>query len=299
MERIVLTHLSGSKASREDVFPLDQFKEIVLGRDPSSTVRFSDEVEMMVGRHHARITRNPALPYLFLITDLDSRNGTFVNQQRIFGAASLNPGDVVQCGLGGPVFKFGVEPETDRLREPQRPLAKPDIPVAASAGVAIDSSDATGVELSKPSPAGPSRMAFVIGLWALMGLAALAAGFFFYRGFRSSGSPAIEIPVSSPQPDSPPSVQPSLEAGENASAVDSGEVEKDAQPIPSVSPTVSPAKPAIKPTPAAPRKNTTSSRNKTTSAAGGKKATASKSSGKAAASGKKEKKAKKEKKVKY
>src|SRR5262245_57850537 len=78
MERIVLRHLNGSKADHEDRFPLSEFKEIAFGRDPSSTVRFS-ETDTVVGRQHAKITRNIAIPSRFFIIDLDSRNGTFVN----------------------------------------------------------------------------------------------------------------------------------------------------------------------------------------------------------------------------
>ncbi len=174
MERIVLRHLSGSRANQADLFPLSQFKEIILGRDPSSTVRFSDEAEVMVGRHHARITRNPALPSLFLITDLKSRNGTFVNQARIFGTASLKPGDVVQCGTGGPEFQFTVELETGR-------------PGAGPAPVE-----------------GRSHKGLIVGGGFLMGLIALGAGFLVYRGIRSSGPSVVETPSAAPQPSASP-----------------------------------------------------------------------------------------------
>ena len=40
MERIVLKHLSGSKANQVEEFPLNHVKELVLGRDPSSTVKY-------------------------------------------------------------------------------------------------------------------------------------------------------------------------------------------------------------------------------------------------------------------
>ncbi|HEY8459726.1 MAG TPA: FHA domain-containing protein, partial [Blastocatellia bacterium] len=117
MEYIVLSHLSGSKANQEERFPLNQFEEIIIGRAASANVSFDDATESMVGRQHARITRNIALPSLFFITDLDSRNGTFVNQRRITGTSALKTGDVVQCGIGGPIFRFRFEPEIDQTAE--------------------------------------------------------------------------------------------------------------------------------------------------------------------------------------
>src|SRR5215218_10101700 len=41
---------------------------------------------------------------------MNSRNGTFVNRQRITGTVRINPGDVVQLGPGGPEFVFEIEP---------------------------------------------------------------------------------------------------------------------------------------------------------------------------------------------
>ncbi|MCA1619416.1 MAG: FHA domain-containing protein [Acidobacteria bacterium] len=110
MERIVLKHLSGSKANQVEEFPLNHVKELVLGRDPSSTVKYDPDRDDLVGRQHAKITQDPNDPSQFIVADLNSRNGTFVNRQRLTGATRINPGDVVQLGPGGPEFVFEVEP---------------------------------------------------------------------------------------------------------------------------------------------------------------------------------------------
>src|SRR5215207_10084599 len=110
MERIVLKHLSGSKANQVEEFPLNHVKELILGRDPSSTVKYDPDRDDLVGRQHAKITQDPNDPSQFIVSDLNSRNGTFVNRQRITGTVRVNPGDVVQLGPGGPEFVFEIEP---------------------------------------------------------------------------------------------------------------------------------------------------------------------------------------------
>jgi S1-C subfamily serine protease len=110
MERIVLKHLSGSKANQVEEFPLNHVKELILGRDPSSTVKYDPDRDDLVGRQHAKITQDPNDPSQFIVSDMNSRNGTFVNRQRITGTVRVNPGDVVQLGPGGPEFVFDVEP---------------------------------------------------------------------------------------------------------------------------------------------------------------------------------------------
>src|SRR5262245_51764824 len=211
MERIVLKHLNGSKTGQEEQFPLSEFKEIILGRDQSSSVRFNDESEAMVGRQHARITRNIALPSQFFITDLNSRNGTFVNGRRIVGRVGLKSGDVVQCGAGGPEFRFMLEPETSPLTaetaaltaETAAPAADlpeyarsqppgPGLPLAASSvssvGAAVAPAREARVDRSK-APAGVRwRKPLIVGGGVLIVLAALVAGGALYRSIGSSGS---------------------------------------------------------------------------------------------------------------
>src|ERR1044072_8368399 len=110
MERIVLKHLSGSKANQVEEFPLAHVKELILGRDPSSTVKSAPDRDDLVGRQHAKITQDPNDPSQFIVSDMNSRNGTFVDRQRITGTVRVNPGDVVQLGPGGPEFVFDVRP---------------------------------------------------------------------------------------------------------------------------------------------------------------------------------------------
>jgi S1-C subfamily serine protease len=120
MERIVLRHVSGSKANQVEEFPLSHFRELVMGRDPSATVKYDPDRDDLVGRQHAKITQDPADPTQFVITDLNSRNGTFVNRQRIVGSTRIGPGDTVQFGAGGPEFVFDLEPRPQQYMKTTR-----------------------------------------------------------------------------------------------------------------------------------------------------------------------------------
>jgi serine protease Do len=110
MQRIVIRHLSGSKANQVEEFPLNHFSEIILGRDPSATVKYDPDRDDLVGRQHAKIAADPNDATQFTVTDLNSRNGTYVNKQRIVSATKIAPGDQIQLGPGGPEFQFDLEP---------------------------------------------------------------------------------------------------------------------------------------------------------------------------------------------
>jgi sugar lactone lactonase YvrE len=248
MERIVLRHLNGSKADHEDRFLLSEFKEIVFGRDPSSTVKFG-ETDTMVGRQHARITRNIAFPSRFFIIDLDSRNGTFVNGRRIVGRANLQSGDVVQFGAGGPEFRFNVEPETEAAAAGPQPAptanlleqaparqARPDPSFVASSEPAPPPADGARVAEAKVAAGGGSRKPLIIGAVVLIGLVALVAGGILYRifglgGLGNSGEAAKSASAS--QPDAQQNLQPDAVAGKydhvHLSGADTAEAEKDEQ----------------------------------------------------------------------
>lgn len=128
MQRIVLKHLSGSKANQVEEFPLNYFTELIIGRDPSSTVKYDPERDDLVGRQHAKIARDANDPNGFVIQDLNSRNGTFVNGQRIISSVRLAPGDVVRFGAGGPEFQFDVEPRPSTAQQETQASGSPGAP---------------------------------------------------------------------------------------------------------------------------------------------------------------------------
>src|SRR6266851_3370779 len=71
----------------------DLVKDVVtVGRDVNNDIVINDAE---VSRNHGRLTSQSGG---YLIEDLASTNGTFVNGQRLIGPKLLNPGDVI--GLG-------------------------------------------------------------------------------------------------------------------------------------------------------------------------------------------------------
>ncbi|MEJ7618446.1 MAG: FHA domain-containing protein [Pyrinomonadaceae bacterium] len=134
MERIVLRHLSGSKANQVEEFPLSHVKELILGRDDTATVKYDPERDDLVGRQHAKIAQDPADSAQFILTDLNSRNGTFLNKQRITGTTRVGPGDVVQLGPGGPEFVFDLEPRPPQATKATRIATVPMTPGATAPG---------------------------------------------------------------------------------------------------------------------------------------------------------------------
>lgn len=117
---MLIKHLSGSKANQVEEFSLKHHNELILGRDTSATVQYDPDRDDLVGRQHAKVSRDPGNSDSFLLTDLNSTNGTFHNKQRITGTVKLQPGDSVQLGPGGPEFIFEVEPRPNNAAKATR-----------------------------------------------------------------------------------------------------------------------------------------------------------------------------------
>jgi serine protease Do len=109
MTKIIFRHITGARATQVDVVPLGAHRELILGRAPSAAVRFDAHGDTSVGRHHARIVPAVHDQLQLVLHDLHSRNGTFVNGDRIESPVPLQSGDRVRLGSHGPEIEVLLE----------------------------------------------------------------------------------------------------------------------------------------------------------------------------------------------
>ena len=89
-----------------------------IGRAPDNNLALSDG---QVSHHHARITQQPEG---YIIEDLNSINGTFVNSQRVTRHL-LRGGDEIQIGQTRLIFQVPSIVPSPPERVPRRPLPVP------------------------------------------------------------------------------------------------------------------------------------------------------------------------------
>jgi len=107
--------------------------QMTLGRDPTNTVHLD---QGQVSRQHARILWQITH---WVIMDLGSANGTFVNGQQVFGSAPLAHGDrlafgpAVELMFGDPAMTSpapgqGTSAPTQQIHLPIQPAGAPGLP---------------------------------------------------------------------------------------------------------------------------------------------------------------------------
>ncbi len=151
---------------------------ITIGRDPSSTISINDSE---VSRHHARMTAQGGK---FVLEDLGSTNGTFVNGRRIAGPHVLKPGEMVSFGeqivLMFEAISFDPDatvasPRPAAAPAPRRAVAPPPPPKQAYAGQVPSAPPAAPAVTS----AKRSSLPIVLSVGAVIAICA-CAGFFWW-----------------------------------------------------------------------------------------------------------------------
>jgi serine protease Do len=106
---ILLRHIDGAKSGQVDKFSASPDLEIRIGRGQTNQIAFDLSADS-ISREHCRIRVNPLLPDTYEITDLQSKNGTFVNGKAITEKTVLYANDVIRLGKDGPSMEFDLDP---------------------------------------------------------------------------------------------------------------------------------------------------------------------------------------------
>ncbi len=98
-------------------------KDAVIGRDPNCQVVFDAMMYRMVSRRHAvvrPISSTADARYSWVICDLNSANGTYLNGKRLQGTQELQPGDRITLGYDGPelLFEYELIPQATVMSQP-------------------------------------------------------------------------------------------------------------------------------------------------------------------------------------
>ena len=96
-----LVFISGSRAGTSIPLIADR---ATIGRHPESDIKFAPD-EVLVSSNHATITRKGED---YILADIGSRNGTYINEEPLTGERTLETGDVIQFGARGPTAQFVV-----------------------------------------------------------------------------------------------------------------------------------------------------------------------------------------------
>ncbi len=99
--------------------PLDPRTPLSIGRDPASDLCLSQA--QGVSRHHALVRVSRTRAGQWLLCDLGSANGTYLEGARLRDCRPLSDGDEIRLGLQGPVLQFS--PSTSG--RPAAPLVAP------------------------------------------------------------------------------------------------------------------------------------------------------------------------------
>jgi type VI secretion system protein ImpL len=157
--KVYLKHLEGSKAGQTEVFDRERIR---IGRRGDNDLRFDPRTDQEVSGHHAEILLEGGAAF---IGDLGSRNGTFVNGQRIDQRSPLTEGDIIQFAPHGPKLAFSTR----------------DVSAGAETA-AIDRQAGPAPEVApKPVPAGfsPRHLLLAAASVGLLLVALVVATWFF------------------------------------------------------------------------------------------------------------------------
>jgi len=102
--------------------PLEEAVPLTIGRDPAN--RLCLAAEAGISRRHAEL--RPGGAGQWLVCDLGSSNGTYVEGERLRGCRPLIPGECIRLGRRGPLLQFLAGDAADPAAAQPAPLSAAD-----------------------------------------------------------------------------------------------------------------------------------------------------------------------------
>ncbi len=121
--KAVFVHLSGSKRGKTEFFT---DTKISVGTDPSNNLSFDQSKDKRTSPFHAEISLQGCD---YVLKDLDSANGTFVNNRQIKEVV-VHDGDLIEFGDNGPRLRFRIKTEEGDVCKPFRELLADSMDIA-------------------------------------------------------------------------------------------------------------------------------------------------------------------------
>jgi len=155
--------------------------QLTIGRDSTNEITINDAE---VSRRHARLTFQGGK---YVLEDLGSTNGTFVNGQRLAGPRVLKAGEVVSFGeqivlvfevVTNDPGATMVSPRAAAVPSASRPATPPPPPPADYVG-SVPASPVSSAPVSDPAPKRTNIMPVIIGVVVLFFLC-ICAGILWY-----------------------------------------------------------------------------------------------------------------------
>ncbi|MDR4505310.1 MAG: trypsin-like peptidase domain-containing protein [Candidatus Scalindua sp.] len=113
--KAIFVYLSGSKRGKTEFFT---DKQISIGTDPSCNARFEPSLDRNTSPLHAEIHFEKCT---YILKDLDSTEGTFVNN-RLIKEVVLQDSDLIEFGDNGPRVRFRIKAEEGDVCKPFREM---------------------------------------------------------------------------------------------------------------------------------------------------------------------------------
>ncbi|MDF5727027.1 MAG: PrsW family glutamic-type intramembrane protease [Rhizonema sp. PD38] len=132
-----------SSSNGESPYSLPTTGEVVIGREPSCQIVLNPDTYKMVSRRHATVCSSQTLDgrISFLLCDLNSANGTYLNGLRLNGCQELHTGDHMTFGNNGPEFIFEYQVSSSSTMMEQTAVNSNPTPASAVNKVLHNSDD--------------------------------------------------------------------------------------------------------------------------------------------------------------